>query len=81
MLTITPYRVTFNDIGHEALVSMIYREPIVFYRNILLTLARSVSKNHALLTLHNKNGREVEIPKNHRILHAPGSHLFKALKE
>ena len=47
---------------------------------ILDTLARSVTRNHALLALHSKHGRMVEMPADHRILHSPGSHLFTALK-
>ena len=48
--------------------------------HILDTLARSVTRNHALITLHSKHGRVIEMPQDHRILHAPGSHLFTALK-
>ena len=48
--------------------------------HILDTLARSVTRNHALITLHAKHGRQVEMPHDHRVLHSPGSHLFTALK-
>ena len=48
--------------------------------HILDTLARSVTRNHALIVLHAKHGRMVEMPSDHRVLHSPGSHLFTALK-
>ena len=48
---------------------------------ILDTLARSVTRNHALYTLHQKHGRNVAMPDQHRILHSPGSHLFTALQK
>ena len=47
---------------------------------ILDTLARCVTRNHALIALHSKHGRVVEMPEDHRILHSPGSHLYTALK-
>ena len=49
--------------------------------HILHTLARSVTRNHGLYTLHQKHGRDVMLPDRHRILHAPGSHLYEALKK
>ena len=49
--------------------------------HILLTLARSVTRNHGIYTLHQKHGRDVRLPENHRILHAPGSHLYEALQK
>ena len=47
--------------------------------HILLTLARNVTRNHCLYTLHQKHGRDVLLPEQHRILHAPGSALYDAL--
>ena len=47
--------------------------------HILFTLARNVTRNHCLYTLHQKHGRDVMLPENHRILHAPGSALYDAL--
>ena len=48
---------------------------------ILDTLGRSVTRNHALLTLHQKHGRVIEVPEQHRILHSPGNHLYTALQK
>ena len=48
--------------------------------HILDTLARCITRNHALVTLHAKHGRMVEMPQDHRVLHSPGSHLYTALK-
>ena len=48
--------------------------------HIMDTLARSITRNHALIILHAKHGRMVEMPEDHRVLHSPGSHLFTALK-
>lgn len=49
--------------------------------HILHTLARNVTRNHGIFTLHQKHGRDVALPDNHRILHAPGAQLYEALKK
>ena len=57
------------------------RKRIIYDRPYILdTLARSVTRNHALITLHAKHGRTIEMPDDHRILHSPGSHLYSGLK-
>ena len=48
--------------------------------HILYTLARNVTRNHCLYTLHQKHGRDVALPEHHRILHAPGAALYDALQ-
>ena len=52
------------------------------YRNDLQwnSFSTGITRNHALITLHAKHGRTVEMPEDHRVLHSPGSYLYSGLK-